>query len=253
MTKLIGGIETSYQQMGQGQSVVLLHGWGCDWQIWHPIISRFDARYQLIIPDLPAFGQSHVPQQVWSSQGYVAWLATFIKTTVPVGKPYILIGHSFGGKIATLFAAQHRDPQLQKLVVVDASGLPDPLTGQQQFKQLLIKSIPGPLKNLISPERRAAWLKKVGIASDHALANPQQRAILRQIVRENIADQLVGIQAPTLLIWGENDPDTPPHQGRQFAKLISDSKLIVMPEVGHFPFIDDPTTFMQHLQEFITS
>jgi len=253
MKTLIEGLETSYQKMGTGIPVLLLHGWGCDWQIWHPIISRFSDEFQLVIPDLPAFGESHVPSEVWSSREYLLWLESFIKEIIGSNQDFIMIGHSFGGKLAALYAAQKPASHLKKLVIVDASGLPDPLTNKQQLRQLLIKHLPSALKNMIPPHRRATWLKALGIASDHAVSHPQQRAILRRVIKENIANQIVKITTPTLLLWGEKDTDTPMHQARQFSKLISGSQLISMSGSGHFPFIDEPGQFMSYLQDFLLS
>lgn len=243
------GIETFYQKIGHGYPVVLLHGWGCDWQIWHPIISRFDARFQLLIPDLPAFGQSQTPAQVWNSQAYVSWLNDFIAQTIPDQK-YTLLGHSFGGKISALSAAT-QPKQLEKIILVDISGLPDTLSLTQKLKQQIVSSVPSFIKDALPLSQRQKLLEKIGMATDHTFANASQKAILRQVIGENIADQLPRIQVPTQIIWGEKDLDTPLHQAHQLHTLISHSNLTIIPNVAHFPFIEAPELFMKSVANFL--
>src|SRR5471030_121812 len=114
-------IKTHYQQIGQGKSLVFLHGWGCDWQIWSPIITELSKIYELTLLDLPGFGQSENPPTTWNSTNY-SWLLKEIFKELQLEKS-VLIGHSFGGKISSIFAAQF--PQLiTKLMLVDSAGLP---------------------------------------------------------------------------------------------------------------------------------
>lgn len=243
------GIETFYQKMGQGTPLVLLHGWGCDWQIWHTLISPLSETYQLIIPDMPGFGQSSNPESAWSSMTYVEWLASFLDQVEK--SKVLLVGHSFGGKVAALFAVKYPD-KVSKLVLIDSAGIPDRLSVAQSAKQGLISLIPGPLKNSLSSTTRQKILSRLGVSSDHTFSTPTQRIILREVVKENIQEQLTLITQPTLLIWGENDPDTPPHQAKLFQQAIKGSQLVLLPNAGHFSFIDQPQAVLKHLKDFLS-
>lgn len=249
MRVTINQVETHFQRIGHGAPVVLLHGWGCDWQIWSPIISLLSDEYQLFIPDLPAFGSSAAPTEVWNSEAYVKWLSAFVEKTIG-DRPFSLVGHSFGGKIAALWASQ-QPTNLLKLVLVDSSGLPDPLPPARRLQKNLLGLIPNPIKDLIPKSLRKKLLDATGSATDYFNANPQQRAIFQAIINEQIGANIARIQTPTLVIWGVNDLDTPLNQGKAFAALIPQSKLSVFTQSGHFPFIDESQHFIEKVRHFL--
>ncbi len=248
-------IDTHYQDMGRGHTIILLHGWGCDWQIWGPVIPALSDRYRLVIPDLPAFGKSAVPQEVWDSASYETWLSDFIekileKNSSPRTTRVTLIGHSFGGKLAALYAAHH-PRRIQQIVLVDSSGLPDPLTPRQIVQQNILKLIPKKVKAVIPRHWRLSLLHGVNASTDHFTSNPQQQAILKKVVRENISHQLEQIEVPSLIIWGTMDKDTPLSQGKAFAQLISGAQLATIADAGHFPFLEKPDEFLTILSTFL--
>jgi pimeloyl-ACP methyl ester carboxylesterase len=240
---------THYQKIGTGTPLVLLHGWGCDWQIWSPVITELSKKFQLIIPDLPVFGQSDIGTQIWNSPQYAQWLSNFIDQAVGK-KKFILAGHSFGGKIAALYAAANSDSKkLKSLILIDAAGLPVQLTTREKTTQQLSGLLPKTLKKIISGSTKKRLLSKVGVASDYQEATAHQQAILRKIVREDISDQLVKIDHSTLIIWGVNDDATPIAKGRQFASLIDQAQLETF-NTGHYPFVEDPQKFIQTIINF---
>lgn len=249
----IGDVTSHYQLIGttstKKPTLVLLHGWGCDWQIWSPVIFELSKSYQLIIPDLPAFGQSSTPHEVWDSQTYADWLEKLLQKIIPSQK-CILVGHSFGGKIAAIYASAH-PAQVKNLILTAASGLPSPLTNQQKLQQRLAAMIPSSLKHAIPAALREKVLHTMGAATDHFHSTPPQQAILKKIVRENISQHLTKITAPTLLLWGDQDQDTPLSQGKEFARYINGSDLVVLPNTGHFAFIDQPKKFIEEMCAFI--
>jgi pimeloyl-ACP methyl ester carboxylesterase len=243
------GIKTQYQVIGQGPILVLLHGWGCDWQIWYPIIQELSKEFQLIIPDLPAFGQSANPNRVWITEDYTSWLSDFLNVVIKT-KSFTLVGHSFGGKISVLYASQKKLPQPQKLIIIDSAGIPDILSSNKKLQQRLLGFIPEPLKDAVPSQLKRYLLRLSGSAEDHFNSTPTQRQILRKTIRENLSNELPNIKIPTLLIWGAKDVDTPIHHAYQFHKGIKASKLEILASSGHFPFIDDPTTFIKITTNF---
>lgn len=249
MRVTINQVETHFQRIGHGEPVVLLHGWGCDWQIWSPVITKLSESHQLFIPDLPAFGSSAAPTEVWDSEEYVKWLTLFVEKTVG-DRPFSLVGHSFGGKIAALWAAKH-PTNLLKLILVDASGLPDPLPPARRLQKNILGLIPGAVKDLIPKTFRKRLLDATGSATDYFNANPQQRSIFQAIINEQIGAKIAHIQTPTLVIWGVNDLDTPLNQGKAFAALIPQSQLSIFTQSGHFPFVDEATHFIEKVSHFI--
>lgn len=247
------GSTTSYQHLGsEGPILVLLHGWGCSWEIFAPIIGELSRDFQLIIPDLPGFGGSSLPlkknNEAWSSQEYLVWLQEFLQQVVKDEK-YVIGGHSFGGKLATLLAS--KQPQnLKGLMVSDASGLPDDLTPKEFISYTLSGFTPSFIKRMIPQSLKNKLLKTAEIATDYQAASSELQAVLRKIVRENIAADLAKITVPTLVCWGERDKTTPIHQGEKMAQLISGSVFIRFTQSQHYPFIDESSKFITEVRSF---
>lgn len=248
---------TSYQIFTKknAPTLVLLHGWLQDWQSWSPLITTLSEKYQLVIPDIPGFGESTLKEKAWNSEQYAQWCAAFINSLeLPEKAPLFIVGHSFGGKIAAVTTALHSTtPKITGLLLCSASGLPDTLSLSTQLKQTCVSCIPSPIKKIVSGKAKHAILRTLGISTDHLISSKQQRAILKLIVRENISEFLQKITIPTLLIWGKNDTDTPLHQGKEMHVLLAHSKLEIMDKSGHFPFYDQPKKCIASINSFVDS
>ncbi len=246
---------TSYQHLGsKGPLVVLLHGWGCNWEIFSPIIGELTQDYQLIIPDLPGFGGSALPTlangEAWSSPDYVMWLKAFLAQTVK-DQDFVIGGHSFGGKLAALLASQ-KPKNLKGLILIDASGVPDALTPKEFVSYTLSGFTPSFIKRMIPQSLKNKLLRTADIATDYQAASPELQAVLRKIVRENIEAELSDIRVSTLVCWGEHDQTTPLHQGEKMAQLINGSELVTFDQSQHYPFIDQPHQFLIAMRSFVS-
>ena len=100
--KNIDGINLNYKIYGEGDLVVLLHGWGQNIKMMEPLVKALKNK-KVLIMDLPGFGETPEPSFVWSIEDY----ADFVKKQVAnFGyEKCSLIGHSFGGKIALMYAS----------------------------------------------------------------------------------------------------------------------------------------------------
>lgn len=251
MTKNIRGVETFYQHIGKkGKFLVLLHGWGCNWEIWAPVIPELSKKYQLIIPDLPSLGKSGTPHEIWDTPQFAKWLRTFTEEIVGE-ETFFLAGHSFGGKIATTLTAQGFD-KIEKLIIIDASGLPDDLDTSKQLQESILSLIPAFLKESIPESLKIRLAKMTGSSIDYRNANSYQRKVLKKIFKEDLEQELKHIKTPTVIIWGKNDLDTPVHQGKRFYQLIQGSQLEIFEESGHFPFIDESVKFAEVVTAFLS-
>ncbi len=242
------GLTSHYQKIGEGRPLILLHGWGCSWQTWQPIIQPLAADYELILPDLPNFGQSDDTKQIWDSRRYAQWLSTFINKLELTD--FFLGGHSLGGKIVAQYAADLDDdqPQPTKLVLIGSAGLPTPLPWYQRLQKQALKVIPIPLKELVPNRVKHKLLKWTHSSTDHFFANDHQKKILEKVVEENITQLLPKIKQPTLLLWGRHDLATPLKNGQDFNRLIPESLLVVFEDSQHFPFVDEPDKFVEVIQ-----
>jgi pimeloyl-ACP methyl ester carboxylesterase len=247
---------TSYQffKKAHAPTLVLVHGWLQDWQTWSPVLQELSKNYQVVIPDLPAFGSSSIPA-AWTPEKYAEWLATFISLlNLDKKQPLYICGHSFGGKITAITAAIHGSlfqPVLRGIILVSSSGLPDPLSTGAQFKQSLISAVPEPLKSLLPKKLKEKVLTKIGVATDNLQSNKVQKEILKKTVQHSIQEYLPKIAVPTLLIWGVDDQTTPVHQGKAMHICLAQSELVLFQASGHFPYIDEPKKFVQTIDMFV--
>ena len=163
-----------------------------------------------------------------------------------------ILGHSHGGRVSIALAA-HRPQLLHRMVLVDSAGIRAPRTLSLRLRGLTARTARRVLSNRLAgePGRRAlqSLYARMGM-SDYANAGPL-RATLVRIVNEDLTGLLSSIAAPTLVVWGADDRETPPWMGEQIASGIADSRLVVLPDAGHYAYIDRPEPFLTHVLEFL--
>lgn len=201
--------------------VVALHGWGRTGADFVPILGGLDA----VAIHLPGFGPTAVPDTVWGTEDYAELVADALR---PFG-PIVIVGHSFGGRIAVRLAARY--PEL-------VSGLV--LTGAP-----LVRIAPTSKPKL--SYRIAKWANSVGILSDSAMEARRRKAgsadynaaqgIMRDImvktVNENYDDDLAKLATPTWMVWGENDTAAPAAAGKVASEKIRGARWTVVSGEAH--------------------
>ena len=110
MIKKINDIKINYQQFGTGKDLVFLHGWGQNIEMMKPIGDHFSEKYRITILDFPGFGESEEPKEAWSIDDYVDVVKELMKK-LGIKKP-IVIGHSFGGRVAIKYVANNESSKL---------------------------------------------------------------------------------------------------------------------------------------------
>ena len=108
----IKNIDINYTQYGEGKDIVLLHGWGQNIEMMKPIGDNLCINHRITILDLPGFGESEEPKEVWNIGDYSNMLEEFLNR-LDIKKP-VIMGHSFGGRIAIRYSANH---SIEKLVL----------------------------------------------------------------------------------------------------------------------------------------
>ncbi|KKS89241.1 MAG: alpha/beta hydrolase [Microgenomates group bacterium GW2011_GWC1_43_11] len=200
--------------------------------------------YSVYALDLPGFGGSSAPKTPFTISDYADIVSGFMEKMKI--KKTILVGHSFGGRIAIKLASAK--PELvSKLVLVDSAGF---VNMKKQGYQLYAKLV----KPLFKPkwmQRIRTWIYKKMGAEDY-VSTPYLRETFLNVIKEDVTSDLSNIRIPSLLLWGDKDMDTPVSYGKKMHVKIRNSQLVVLQDAGHFCFLDKPTEFYQALIRFIT-
>lgn len=246
----VDNCDIHYYVEGEGKPVILMHGWGCNATTLNSLVPTIlKTGRQVINVDFPGFGKSSEPHRTWGVEEYTQAIEKLIDEE-GLEKP-VLLGHSFGGRIAILLATRNK---VEKIVLVDAAGIKPKRklsyyykVGKYKFLKLLWKSFLNKEKFESLTER---YRRKKGSA-DYAQASPRMRAILSKVVNEDLSRELYKITAPTLLIWGTRDTATPLSDAKKMNRLIKDSGIVELEGAGHYSFLDSPGKFHAALDYFL--
>jgi len=239
-TTLVDGITLAYVDEGSGDPVVLLHGWGGQAVSMTPLIVGLRDKYRVLAFDLPGFGGSSPPPVPWGTPEYAAFVERAVESLGIMRATYI--GHSFGGRLAIWLAA-HAPEAVQALVLVDAAGIRPPTTFRRRLRQLFYKTartvLRLPVLGAKGPALQERLATRFGSADYRALTGVMRASMVRT-VNLDLTPLLGAVDAPTLLLWGERDTETPIADGRKMERLIRGSRLIAVAGAGHFSYLDSP-------------
>lgn len=247
----IGRQRLNYYQTGTGpRPVIVMHGWGCKAStvvvLAQAAAGSGTTVYNL---DLPGFGASPEPSGVWGVEDYTALIEAFVKE-LNLPAP-VLIGHSFGGRIAILYGSRN---STDRIILVDAAGIKPHRSLKYYLKVYSFKAAKKLAPVLLGKENGQKfidrWRGKAG-SSDYQQASPQMRAIMSKVVNEDLTPVLKDIKCPTLLIWGEKDTATPLRDAKTMERLIPDAGLVSYPEAGHYSFLDRPAQTTAVIKNFL--
>lgn len=258
----INGMKVHYRDEGAGIPIVLIHGTGASLHTWNDWTTDLVKNYRVIRLDLPAYGLTgQDPQKRYSSKDYVDLLHAFLGE-LKVDK-FHLAGNSLGGLVSWLYASYHPE-KVEQLVLLDPSGFP--------FKNtpMVIKMAKTPILNnfirYITPRSfieknikevyfDETLIKESTIDRYHDLSQykgNRQAFIDRSFVeREDYTERLGLIQAPTLILWGENDAWIPVSDAPKFKAAIKDAQMVIMPKTGHVPMEERPKESLAIVLDFL--
>lgn len=237
-----GPYRVHWAETGTGEcAVVLLHGLSGSSRWWARNIRGLAAQYRVLIPDVVGFGRSRLtaaslPEVPALASVLAEWLG------LAAGGPAHLVGHSMGGQLAIHIASRFGDC-IQRLVLVDAAGLPRPLTARMVSRFAY---------EMAPPRQWGDPTFLPVILGDALSAGPWtvMRA-LRHILRDDVRPLLPDIRTPTLILWGERDTIIPPLHGEEMRRLIPDSRLLVLRGTYHNPMVDAPEAFNRAVLSFL--
>lgn len=232
--------------------LIFIHGWGANSELWFNIFNNeFKNKYNIYCLDLPGFGKSELKTDNFNLDKYLEIVIQFIiKLEL---KDITYIGHSLGGRIGIKFGSNKQlNNILKSLVLVSSAGIKhNDNSLKTKFKNILIT----PVKLVFNlPLLNKFKEKAITLSgSDDYINFRNLRETFKSIVNEDLTSLIKEINVKTLIIWGEHDdnPATPLSDAYYINKNIKDSKLEIVENAKHFPFIDNSDKFRDILIKFL--
>ena len=257
----IEGLRIAYERAGQGQPLLLLHGFFGDTRVWHPQLNVLSGEYQVVAWDSPGCGHSSDPPDAFRMADYARCLAAFIDA-LGLERPHLL-GLSFGSTLALELYRQ--DPGLPRTLVLAAAyagwtgSLPADVVERRLAQTIPDLDLPAEQvvarynsPGLLSESAPAAVLAgNAAIMSDFHPAG--MKAMVRALAEADLRDVLPRIKVPTLLLYGDMDVRSPVSIGEALHAQIPGSKLVVTPGAGHVSNFEAPERFNAEVRSFLRS
>lgn len=236
-----------YIDEGEGEVLLLLHGLMGALSNWEGVIEGFSPKYRVIIPMMPIYD---MPIREAGLEG----LTTFIEKFVEILKldTFSLIGNSLGGHIAILYTLKYPE-KVNRLVLTGSSGLFENTMGGSYPKRGSYDYVKERVEYTFY-DPKTATKELVDEVFDLTNSIPKCMrivAIAKSAQRNNVANLLDQIKAPTCLIWGLNDTITPPSVAHDFNRLLPDSELFFIDKCCHAPMMEQPKKFNEILSNFL--
>lgn len=236
-------------------AVVLIHGLGdAASQHWNPTINRLKDDFRVLAFDLPGFGKSDKGNHLYSPGNYARVVRQL--TGEYLGKQFKLVGHSMGGAVALYYAATYPD-DVESLALIDTAGILHRAAYTKYLAGLGINTLFA-ADDALSRNELLGWVGDlISEIEGHGLINPSlilnmpaARQQLFQgeptpiaglaLVTENFSRIAHKVRAPTLIMWGANDPITPLRTGYVLDAVMPKSVMHVVPDAGHSPLWESP-------------
>jgi len=226
--------DISYEIINPAQKIdfIVLHGWGSNKNLMKQSFSKYMKEFRHIYIDLPGFGNSTCSMAMTSED--VARIVELFMTQINAQKD-IILGHSFGGKVALLL-----EPNL--LVLVASAGIYIPKSPKVKAKIALFKFL-----KLFGLSK----FRSLFVAEDAKTLSEYMYQTFKNVVEEDFSEEFSRFKNKALLFWGREDTATPLSSAKKINKLIENSKLEVY-EGDHYFFMQHAEDISQKIeQEFL--
>ena len=267
-TLKVGDITWSYSEGGQAGKpiIILIHGLAGSRDNWNRVARALTAKYHVIIPDLPASGETLVPKDFdYSVPNVTEKLRRFVEAANLSGPAHIA-GHSLGGSIAMLYAGQYPF-ETKSLFLIDAAGVYKAATTPY------LKD-PNQVKNMIVSKKgdfnflmQQAMFTPPFIPKE--IAQAQEKMMIGQVEQtQKMVDQVIAlnklytpdsfallarsIDAPTLILWGKQDKIVNVEVVPELKALLTNAQTpVILDNVGHMPILEADQLVVQQYLPFL--
>jgi pimeloyl-ACP methyl ester carboxylesterase len=262
----LDGQSTHYVEKGEGQPVILLHGFFYDTYMWQKNIDFLAERFKVYAMDLWGFGYSTREPLDYGYPLYARQLRLFMDAMqIPRAS---LVGQSMGGGTIIKFAVGNQE-RVNKIILVDPAAMPNrlPIMGR-------ISNLPGIgelMYGLNSNFIRKMALKNTFLHKAENISDDYFETVTRfhkikgthkvmlTITRKQFFDTLSPeVQAlgdrnlPVLIVWGRQDVSIPLERGSAMHEILKGSRLEILDEAGHCAHDDRPDLFNPLAAEFLS-
>ena len=222
-------------------TILILHGWGGSSRSWSKVKEILEKQsFNVFTPDLPGFGTTPPPPEPWNVEKYAEWVKDFCEKQRL--SQFFLLGHSFGGQIATRFATTYPvmlqglifcssvsiriKPNLKAKIIIFLAKF-----GNAVFAPKILARFKDSARNLFY-----SFLRN----RDYVKANAIMKETMKNVLAEDLSQELSKISAKTLLIWGAKDKLVPKQQAYIFKNNIKNSEIEILQGIGHSPHLECP-------------
>lgn len=218
-------------------SIIILHGWGLKGSVYKELAVMLQkSGHKAYILDFPGFGTEPLVNNHMVLDDYVAFLKKFIEKN-KLKKP-ILVGHSFGGRVAIKYAWKYPEDTTSLIL----TGVPLIRHTTLKKKIAYICAVVGGKTLKMLPKETRAFMRKVLYASigewDYYKAGPLQQ-VFKNIIGEGLTFYAKDIHVPTLLVWGKNDKIVPASDIEKIKKYIPQATSVIVEGEDHkLPYLN---------------
>ncbi len=264
----INGVQLHYLAAGQGEPVLLLHGWPTSSFLWRNVMGPMAETHRVIALDLPGFGKSDKPLDASYSFRYYRRVLDGFVEALDIDKLGLVV-HDLGGPIGLYWACQNLD-RITKLACLNTVVYPEVSWAVLAFG--LMCRLPG-VRSILTSRRGLRAAMRLGVADSKRLSadaikgveepfmsRDARQALLKagtglspKGMRE-IAERLPGYKGPVRVIYGERDRILPDigKTARRLAGDLPQTKVTALPDCGHFLQEERPIEIGRMLGEFFT-
>jgi pimeloyl-ACP methyl ester carboxylesterase len=234
--------------------VIALHGWARSHKDWRAVLGPKPAgtvsasaagedigELSAVALDLPGFGATPPPPEAWGSADYAAAIGPVLSE---LHLPAVVVGHSFGGRVAVHLAAAQPD-RVRALVLTGVPLLRAAGSGSPALRYRIGRALHA--RGLIGESRMEALRQRYGSA-DYRASTGVMREVLVRTVSESYEEQLRAVTCPVELVWGDDDTEAPLSMAQTAAELIGRSRLTVCRGAGHLVPLTAPEALRQSIE-----
>lgn len=231
---------------GEGKFIFFLHGWGGDKNSFAVMKNHIaEIKRNMVFVSFSGFGNSPEPNYPFSVDDFANELSDLV-VKLAKGKSIDIVCHSFGARVAIVFA--NKFPFLvNKIMIVDGAGIKPKRSFSYYYKVYKYKKLKQKVKKGKADE---SVLENHG-SSDYKKLSSVMKKTFVLVVNQDLKKEAGKIKTQILLFWGEKDTETPLYMAKKYKKLMENSKLIVAKNAGHFSYLDNFDLFFESFKKFI--